>query len=169
MIMSIIAAAFVTIGRRLYNLCNINKTDFNPSDGKLRIYFSDGDQAELSNPDDIDQFHRAIDKFTVDPPELEQPSKPDKPAADQEPATDDDGDGEFAETGEGEGDGDGEPSETDDEPSELELAGVPEDLAAMLHAGGIDTVEAALTHPDLSQIDQIGTGRRDKILKILNS
>lgn len=171
MIFSIAAAVFVYIGRRMYNLCNINKTDFNPSDGKLRIYFADGDQAEIQDPNQIEQFHSAIDQFVLEPPPtrpepIPEPTGTAPPANDPDPESEDDPGDDNSDDGNNDpGTGD----ETDDEPSELELAGLPADVAALLHAGGIDTVEAVLTHPDLTQVEGIGANRKDKILKILKT
>lgn len=164
------AAAFVRIKSRLINIVNIVSIVWVESLGRLNITFLMGEKITLNQQDEIDLFYKQIEPFEILPPKPNDPEP--VPVIDQGTTSDASDSGDSGETGEddsGDEPGETDGEETDDGPSELELAGVPADLAALLHAGGIDTVEAALTHPDLSQIDGIGTGRRDKILKILNT
>lgn len=162
------AAAFVRIKNRLINLVAICSVLYHEGLSKLVINFGVGDRVELKEPDEIEYFLAQIAPYElapVEPPPIPEPTGTAPPADDQDPETEDD----PGDTDSDDGD-DGEETATDDDQlSALEMAGLPADLAALLHAGGIDTVEAALAHPDLTEIEDIGTGRRDKILKILKT
>lgn len=166
------AAIFIQIQNRLVSLTNINETVLNETRGELKLSFVGGTQLKLNTPEEIESFLAQVDAYILPP--LAPLKVAAEPASEPEPVLTDDSQAD-ADTGaeggtEGEGDqGDGEPGTQDegDEQSALEEAGLPSDLAALLHAGGLNTVEDVLTHPDLTEINDIGKGRKDKILEIL--
>lgn len=169
------AAVFIQIQNRLVSLTNITDVVLNESRGELKLTFVGGTQLKLNTPDEIAAFLSQVDAYVL-PPVATRKVAP-EPSNESDPVIADDPAG-AADTGnaggtDGDGDqGDGEPGDGDDEgegdeQSELEAAGLPSDLATLLIAGGLNTVEDVLTHPDLTEINDIGKGRKDKILEIL--
>jgi hypothetical protein len=164
-----IAAAFVLFSNRMYNIANILKTDYRPSLQKLTILFTGGHKEIIQGEDDIQAFNALLEPYLLNPPEPEPEVHIETSGGgpvitpDVTVATADQGEAETGTDTESEA---GE--ESDAEPSELEKAGIPSDLAALLHAGGVNTVDEALTHPDLQQVEGIGKGRKENILSILN-
>lgn len=168
------AAVFIQIQNRLISLTNIIATVLNADRGELKVTFLGGEKLKLTAPEEIDSFLAQVDAYVLPPvaplkiaAETAAESAPESEGDPPDNPESDDG-----EQGEGEPQGDGETEtedeqESDEEPSALEQAGLPSDLASLLHAGGLNTVEDVLTHPDLTEIDDIGKGRKEKILEIL--
>ena len=161
------AAAFVRIKNRLINIVAICSIVWHEGLEKLIISFGTGEKLDLKDPSEVQSFLGQIAPYEIAPPQpIPEPLGTAPPADNPDLESEDDPGDDNSDDGD---DDPGTSDETDDEPSELELAGLPADVAALLHAGGIDTVEAVLTHPDLTQVEGIGANRKDKILKILKT